>query len=154
MSSDDDFNVVALDVPMLGPMAQRVRAAPVRDPMRPTNSSHFSLMRGDPVPLLAGNDSLKAAKEEALKLDAAANQEAMDVASLLDNLGLGQYTGRMADNGVGDLKALGALTEADMKNLGLNLAERIRLRRAIAIRNGEISGMNRNKDEVFGSKDR
>jgi class 3 adenylate cyclase/predicted ATPase len=53
-----------------------------------------------------------------------------DIAQWLEGLGLGHYAQVFAENSI-DLELVAELTEADLKQLGLNIGERRRLQRAI-----------------------
>jgi len=53
-----------------------------------------------------------------------------DIAQWLEGLGLGQHARAFAENGV-DLDVISELSEDDLKDLGLNLGDRRRLRRAV-----------------------
>ena len=53
------------------------------------------------------------------------------VAEWLASLGLGEYSQRFAENAI-DLSVLGDLTEQDLKDLGVLLGHRRKMRRAIA----------------------
>ncbi len=53
------------------------------------------------------------------------------LAEWLSSLGLEEYAERFAENAI-DISVVGDLTEEDLKELGLRLGHRRRLRRAIA----------------------
>jgi len=61
------------------------------------------------------------------------------LAEWLSSLGLGEYAERFAENAI-DISVVGDLTEEDLKELGLRLGHRRRLRKAIAELNAMASG--------------
>src|SRR5262245_66308202 len=58
-----------------------------------------------------------------------------DIANWLKAVGLGEYAQRFADNAI-DLSVLRDLTEQDLKDLGVLLGHRRKIRRAIAALDG------------------
>ena len=91
------------------------------------------------------NPSLEKAKQEALRIDQAARKDVVDVADFLANIGLSEYVSHFVQAGICDLISLLKFPEARYGELGLNLGEKIRLRRSVDVRKGM-------KDSVFGQE--
>ena len=71
-----------------------------------------------------------------------------EFANWLEGLGLGQYAEAFAENAI-DLRTLPALTEADLKELGLKLGHRRLLQQAIE----KLSGDSGQSSELQSSSD-
>jgi len=122
------------------------KSLPSRDEQRPDGRSHFSLMKGEGLPTLKDNSTLSEAKLNAMELDDAARKDVPDMESLLKNIGLGHKVDAVKRAGVTDITSLLRLNDERMRQIGLNLGERVKLKRTIDVRKGLPN------DPVFGKE--
>jgi len=120
------------------------KALPSRDEVRPDGRSHFSLMRGESLPQLKDNSSLSEAKLDAMKLDDAARQDVPNLDALLENIGLAHRAQKFKDAGIVEVIDFMRMDERKMRDIGLNLGDRVKVKRTIDVRKGMPN------DPVFG----
>ena len=71
----------------------------------------------------------------------------MEIADWLEKLGMSEYAGLFAENGI-DISVLGDLTDQDLKDIGVLLGHRRKMLRAI----GELHGTTRGSRESVATK--
>jgi hypothetical protein len=93
------------------------------------------------------NESLSLAKESALKLDETARRDVAGASEFLANLGLSHYVAALQTRAFGklDMVFLMKMPESTMREVGMNLGERARLRRALEVKKGLPT------DPIFGA---
>ena len=121
-----------------GAMVPTIYVAPdERERVRAPNvgESHFSLERSRAATPLENNASLTSAKTQAVQLDANAKKDAASVEELLANLGLEHHWPTFEEDGrFTTMLKLATAKPEDLRELGLNLGERVRLGLAIKSR--------------------
>lgn len=144
IAKEDDEEEPEYGNPMFHKLAEHAVGAqlPSLAEQRPEGRSHFSLMAGEALPQLKNNETLSEAKLEAMKLDEMARTDVADIDGLLTNIGLGHKIQKFKDAGVTDVLAFMRVNDQTMRNIGLNLGERVRVKRTIDIRSNI-------KDELF-----
>lgn len=130
--------------PRFTAMARKISAKPIpsHGEQRPQGISHFSKMRQESY--YEQNPSLNNAKLGAMQIDNAARKDVPDMEGFLENLGLEDYAPLFRRDGVTSIMSLAKVPDNRMKEFGMSLGERIKLKRGLDVR---VPGRS---DPIFG----